>query len=34
VTAGDLNADGRPDVVAAFGTHGQGAILAWIQDRP
>lgn len=31
VTAGDLNADGRLDVVAAFGTASRGGLKAWLQ---
>jgi hypothetical protein len=34
VTAGDLNGDGRTDVVAAFGAATRGAIRAWLQSGP
>jgi hypothetical protein len=34
VTAGDLNGDGRLDVVGAFGTSGKGGLKAWIQGGP
>jgi hypothetical protein len=34
ITTGDLNADGRLDIVAAFGTSSDGAIMAWTQVPP
>lgn len=34
LAAGDLNGDGRPDVVAGFGSGSRGGLKAWMQSAP
>ena len=34
VTIGELNGDGKPDIVAAMGAAGRGSVRAWFQTEP